>query len=89
MSLGYELERHGEGDVNKPHPSGAPDDDEWEFLSGVTESTHSITLGATYNLIGKYSATLEYTHSWIKNTNHQVGVNLTKNQVLLSGQYRF
>jgi hypothetical protein len=88
-SLSYELERHGEGNVNKPHPSGAPDDDEWEFLSGVTESTHSITLGASYNLIGKYSATLEYTHSWIKNTNHQVGVNDTNNQVLLSGQYRF
>jgi hypothetical protein len=88
-SLSYELERHGEGNVNKPHPSGAPDDDEWEFLYGVTESTHSICLGASYNLIGKYSVTLEYTHSWIKNVSNQNGVNENNNQVLLSGQYRF
>ena len=86
-SLSYELERHGEGDVNKTHKG--PDDDEWEFLSGVTESAHSITLGAAYNLIGKYSATLEYTHSWIKNVSNQNGVNENNNQVLLSGQYRF
>ena len=89
MSLGYELERHGEGDVNKSHPSGAPDDDEWEFLSGVTESTHSIILSASYNLIGKYSVALEYTHFWIKNALNQDGVSDTNNQVLLSGQYRF
>ena len=87
MSLGYELERHGEGDVNKPH--NGSDDDEWEFLSGVTESTHSIILGASYNLIGKYSFALEYTHFWIKNALNQDGVNDTNNQVLLSGQYRF
>ena len=91
ISMGYELERHGEGNVNKPHEGqkGTRDDDEWEFLSGVTESTHSIILSASYNLIGKYSVALEYTHTWIKNTNHQVGVNDTNNQVLLSGQYRF
>jgi predicted porin len=75
--------------VNKPHPSGARDDDEWEFLSGVTESTHSISLGASYNLIGKYSATLEYTHSWIKNADNKNGINESNNQVLLSGQYQF
>ena len=91
ISLGYELERHGEGNANKPHEEkkDARDDDEWEFLSGVTESTHSIILGASYNLIGKYSVALEYTHSWIKNALNQDGVNDTNNQVLLSGQYRF
>jgi hypothetical protein len=89
LSLSYELERHGEGDVNKPHSEDTKNNEEWEFLSGTTESTHSIRLCASYNLTGKYSVALEYTHSWIKNTNHQVGVNLTKNQVLLSGQYRF
>jgi predicted porin len=88
-SLTYERKRHGEGNVNKPHPPGAPDDDEWEFLSGVTESTHSIILSASYNLIGKYSTTLEYTHSWNKNVSNQNGVNENNNQVLLSGQYRF
>jgi hypothetical protein len=89
VSLSYELERHGEGNVNKPHPSGAPDDDEWEFLSGVTESTHSICLGASYNMIGKYSVALEYTHYWMENVENQAGINDTSNQVLLSGQYRF
>ena len=91
MSLGYELERHGEGNVNKHHEGkkDARDNDEWEFLSGVTESTHSIIIGASYNLIGKYSAALEYTHSWIKNTSNQSGVNENNNQFLLSGQYRF
>ena len=88
-SLSYELERHGEGNVNKPHPMDAPDDDEWEFLSGVTESTHSIILSASYNLIGKYSVALEYTKFWITNVDNQDGINDTKNQVLLSGQYRF
>jgi len=89
MLLEYQLERHGEGNVNKPHPQGAPDDDEWEFLSGVTESTHSICLCASYNLIGKYSVAWEYTHFWIQNALNQDGVNDTNNQVLLSGQYRF
>lgn len=90
-SLTYERQRHGEGDVNKLHEEeeGASDDDEWEFLSGVTESTHSICFGASYNSIGKYSVALEYTRSWIKNALNQYGVNDTNNQVLLSGQYRF
>ena len=88
-SVSFEIERHGEGNANKPHPKDAPYEDEWEFLSGITESTHSICLGVSYNSIGKYSVALEYTRSWIKNTNHQVDVNDTKNQVLLSGQYRF
>jgi predicted porin len=89
--LSYELERHGKGDVNIPHEGkkDARDDDEWEFLSGVTESTHSITLGASYNLIGKYSAALEYTHSWVKNAENQADVDKTKDQLILSGQYRF
>ena len=88
-SLSYELERHGEGNVNKPHSPDAPSDDEWEFLSGVTESTQSIILSASYNLIGKCSATLEYTHSWVKNASNQVGKKTQKDQVILSGQYRF
>jgi len=90
-SLTYELERHGEGNVNKPHEGnkGASDNDEWEFLSGVAESTHSICLGVSYNSIGKCSLALEYTHFWIKNADNQTGVNKTKDQVILSGQYRF
>jgi hypothetical protein len=90
-SLTYERQRHGEGDINKLHEEeeGASDDDDWEFLSGVTESTHSIILSASYNMIGKYSVGLEYTRSWVKNDDNQAGVDKTKDQVILSGQYRF
>ena len=86
-SMTYELERHGEGDVTKPHPP--PETGQWEFLSGVTESTHSISVGASYNLIGRYSVALEYTRSWIENASNQAGVNSSNDRVLLSGQYRF
>ena len=89
LSLGYELERHGEGDVNKPHPKDAPDDDEWEFLSGVTESTSSISLGVSYRSIGGYFLNAEYTRSWIKNGGHELGKDSSKRQILLEAEYRF
>lgn len=88
-SISYELERHGEGDVNKPHLKSEPQEDEWEFLSGVTESTHSIGLDVSCNAVGKYSVDLEYSRSWLRNAGNQEGVSDTKDQVLLSGQYRF
>ncbi len=89
LSLGYELERHGEGNVNKPHPPDAPDDDEWEFLSGVTESTSSISLGVSYRSIGGYFLNAEYTRSWIKNGGHELGKDSSKRQILLEAEYRF
>ena len=79
VSLSYELERHGQ----------KIKDSEWEFLSGVTESKHSFGLSASYNMIGKYSANLEYTRSWFRNKSNQAGESSTKDQYLLSGQYRF
>ena len=66
-----------------------PETGQWEFLSGVTESIHSISLGASYDSIGRYSVALKYTHSLVKDANHQAGVNDSRDQVLLSGQYRF
>jgi len=101
MLLEYQLERHGEGNVNKPHPSGAPDDDEWEFLSGVTESTSSLSLALafSYTSVGKYFTNGEYTYSRIKNARsnarlrlnaeNQPGVNRTTQQFILRGSYRF
>jgi len=91
MSLGYELERHGEGDVNKPHEGkkDARDDDEWEFLSGVTESTNSLSLGFSYATIGRYFADLKYTVSWIKNVKNKLNENSTRHQFILECSYRF
>ena len=89
MSLGYELERHGEGNVNKPHPNDAPDDDEWEFLSGVTQSTSSLSLTLSYTSVEKYFASVEYTYSRIKNVGNQLGTNRTAQQLILRGCYRF
>ena len=90
MSLSYELERHGEGDVNKPHEgSGAPDDEEWEFLSGVTQSTSSLSLSLSYTSVEKAFAGVEYTYSWTKNLNNQLGVDGTAQQLIFSGSYRF
>ncbi|MFQ6039933.1 MAG: capsule assembly Wzi family protein, partial [Candidatus Poribacteria bacterium] len=89
MSIGYELERHGEGDVNKPHPTDAPRDDEWKFLSGVTESTNSISIGLSYAVVGRYFADLKYTVSWVKNVSNKLNENSTRHQFILNGSYRF
>jgi hypothetical protein len=89
IAIGYELERHGEGDVNKPHSKDAPRDDEWEFLSGVTESTKSLSLGFSYAVIGRYFVDLKYTTSWVKNVSNKLGENSTRHQFILEGSYRF
>jgi hypothetical protein len=89
MALSYELERHGEGNVNKPHPQDAPWEEEWEFLSGVTESTNSLSLGLSYATIGRYFADLKYTVSWIENVQNKLNQNGTRHQFILEGSYRF
>jgi len=89
-SISYEMERHGEGKLKAyDYDQLFKESAEWEFLSGTTESTHSISLGASYNLIGRYSLDLQYIHSWLKNASNQAGADDTNVQVLLSGQYRF
>ncbi|MFQ6044570.1 MAG: capsule assembly Wzi family protein, partial [Candidatus Poribacteria bacterium] len=89
MALSYELERHGEGNVNKPHPQDAPWEEEWEFLSGVTESTNSLSLGLSYAVVGRYFADVKYTASWVKNVSNKLGENSTRHQFILNGSYRF
>ena len=89
MAVSYELERHGEGNVNKPHPQDAPWEEEWEFLSGVTESTNSLSLGLSYATIGRYFADLKYTASWVKKLQNKLNQNSTRHQFILNGNYRF
>jgi len=94
-SLIYERERHGEGNVRKRHPleiagSDIADPPEhWEFLSGVTEATHSFSLGLSYISIGSYSTSLEYTHSRIRNANNESGVREKKHQLVAKAEYYF
>ncbi|MBI1922645.1 hypothetical protein HYR99_00190 [Candidatus Poribacteria bacterium] len=73
--LTYELERHGEGNVDKPHPLDAPAGDRWKPLSGITQSKHGITLGVNYTAIGRYTLAVDFTQNWMRNMGHQVGVN--------------
>jgi hypothetical protein len=89
MSVSYELERHGEGNVNKPHPQDAPLEEEWEFLSGVTESTNSLSFGLSYATIGRYFADVKYTVSWIENVQNKLNQNGARHQFILEGSYRF
>ena len=89
MAIGYELERHGEGDVNKPHSKDPRAGEEWEFLSGVTESTNSLSIGISYATIGRYFIDLKYTASWVKNVSNKLGENSTRHQFILNGSYRF
>jgi hypothetical protein len=90
-SISYEIERHGETDITEGSDYDKLEEEspDWEFLSGVTESKHSISLEASCNLIGRYSANLRYTHSWIRNAANQPDVKDSGDQILLSGQYRF
>jgi len=87
ISLAYELLRHGEGNVDKFYQPGDPE--EWEFLSGITESTHSLSLNLSYLSIGNYSFSVDYKHSWIKNSKHQLSVNDSKQQLVIEAEYLF
>jgi hypothetical protein len=96
VSLTYERERQGEGDVRKRHPLDPPELEQtieppeyWEFLSGVTESTHSVSLGLSFNSIGRYSAGARYTYSQIRNVENEPGVDGKEHQLLITGDYRF
>jgi hypothetical protein len=88
-SVSFELKRHGEGNVNKPHPQDAPFEEEWEFLSGITESISSVSLSLSYTSVGRYLAELAYTLSRVKNVDNQLNRNATEHQLVLQGNYRF
>ena len=88
-SVSFELKRHGEGNVNKPHPLDAPFEEDWEFLSGITESTSSVSLSLSYTSVGRYLAEFAYTLSRVKNVDNQLNRNATEHQLVLRGHYRF
>ena len=87
--LTYELERHGEGGIDKPHPDDAPASDRWGFLSGVTESSHSLSLAISCTKIGYYLFKAKYTHSWLRNVGNSRDVNGMGRQLVLEGCYQF
>jgi len=87
--LTYELERHGQGGIDKPHPDDASVNDKWTFLSGVTQSKQSLSLDISYARIGYYSFKAKYTHTWLKNIGNLGGANGIGRQVVLEGSYQF
>jgi hypothetical protein len=99
ISLTYERERQGEGDVQKNHPlelppgQPKPEDAEppkyWEFLSGITESIHSFSLGLSYASIGRYSLDTQYTYSRIENAGNELGIDGKEHQLIMKADYRF
>ena len=87
--FGYELERHGEGDIEKNHPADAPKDDVWTPLSGITESEHRLRIGFNWVDIGDYSIYGEWNRVWRRNYGNQYGVHETGNEIQAKVLYRF
>ena len=87
--LTYELERHGEGNVNKPHPPDAPREDLWTPLSGITQSEHRIALGLSYTAIGRYSFVGDLTQIWMRNMGNRLEMNENGQEIKLRALYRF
>ena len=87
--IGYEMERHGEQDVNIPHATTAPVDEEWEFLSGLAEKSHKFPINIRYNLLGNYLLEGTYIYEKIRNRNHIQGKNLSQKELSINALYRF
>jgi len=98
ISLTYERERQGEGDVEKRYPFVRPSERQpgyvepheyWEFLSGTVQSTHSFSMGLSRVSIGRSSTGLEYTYSYVRNVDHEPEADGQKHQVVMRAEYRF
>ena len=87
--FGYELERHGEGNVDKPHPADAPRDDVWTPLSGLTESEYRLMVGFNWVDIGHYSIYGEWSRIWRRNIANRQDINDTGNEIKANVLYRF
>ena len=79
--FGYELERHGSGNIDKEHPADAPKDDTWTPLSGITQSEHRLSVGANWVVIGKYSLYAEWTRVWHRNLGNRWDVYENANEI--------
>ncbi len=89
MTFGYELERHGSGNIDKQHPADAPKDDVWTPLSGVTESEHRLSVGANWVVIGHYSLYAEWARVWRRNLGNRRDVRENANEIEAKFLYRF
>ena len=87
-TFGYELERHGAGDIEKHHPTDAPKDDVWTPLSGITESEHRLSVGVNYVVIGQYSLYAEWARVWRQNLGNRLNVRETANEIEAKFLYR-
>ena len=88
-TFGYELERHGSGNIDKQHPADAPKDDVWTPLSGVTESEHRLSIGANWVVIGHYSLYAEWARIWRRNLGNRRDVHENANEIEAKFLYRF
>ncbi len=87
--FGYELERHGQGDIDKNHPADAPKDDVWTPLSGITESEHRLKIGFNWVNIGDYSIYGEWVRIWRRNYGNRLDVHETGNEIQAKALVRF
>ncbi|RKU29056.1 hypothetical protein C6499_09295 [Candidatus Poribacteria bacterium] len=87
--FGYELERHGTGNIDKEHPSDAPKDDVWIPLSGITQSEHRLSVGANWVVIGRYSIYAEWTRVWRLNLGNRPDIHENANEIEAKFLYRF
>lgn len=87
--FGYELERHGQGNIDKNHPPDAPRDDVWTPLSGITQSEHRIKIGFNWVTIGHYSFYGEWARIWRRNIENRQDVHETGNEIQAKALYRF
>ncbi len=88
-TFGYELERHGAGNIDKQHPADAPKDDVWTPLSGVTESEHRLSIGTNWVVIGHYSLYAEWARVWKRNVGNRRDVRENANEIEAKFLYRF
>ena len=79
--FGYELERHGTGNIDKSHPTDAPKDDVWTPLSGITQSEHRLSVGANWVVIGRYSIYAEWTRVWRRNLGNRPDIHENANEI--------
>ena len=79
--FGYELERHGSGNIDTEHPADAPKDDIWTPLSGITQSEHRLLVGANWVVIGKYSLYAEWSRVWRRNLGNRWDVYENANEI--------
>lgn len=87
--FGYELERHGTGNIDTHHPTDAPKDDVWTPLSGITQSEHRLSVGANWIVIGHYSLYVEWVRVWRRNLGNRHGVHENANEIEAKFLYRF